>query len=196
MCWIYLKICTLPHCCTLPHRWTAAHCCAHCRTSVHRRAHYRTAGHGRVFCRTLLLHTAWIRMPHTAHRILHTAHSGTPQLTWIRINLCEYVYIYMDSCELMWINKNSCQSKQFHVRVPGFTWIWTWFYFKLFDLFWIKTNLYGSVQICMCWIYLKICSLPDCCTLPHRWTAAHCRTAGQPYTAAHTATLLHCRTQP
>ena len=44
MFWIYLKICTLPDCRTLPHHWTAAHCCAHCRT---------TAAHCRPHCRTL-----------------------------------------------------------------------------------------------------------------------------------------------
>jgi hypothetical protein len=91
--WIYLKSCTLPDCRTLLHCRTAAHSRAHCLTATahchaHCRAYCRTAGHSRALCRTMphnaalphnAPHTAWSQMPHAAHRMLHTAHSRTPQ---------------------------------------------------------------------------------------------------------------------
>jgi hypothetical protein len=165
MFWIYLRICSLSDCHTLPHRRTAAHCRAHCRTLSHTATLPHVAVRFAANCRTLL-HTARIRMPHTAHSILHTAHSRTPQSTWIQTNVCERIWIYLN----------------IHMI------------FKLSNLFQIYMNMF--------WIYLKMCSLPNCRTLPPSWAAAHChmhcRTAA--YCRAHCRTAGHsralCRIQP
>jgi hypothetical protein len=83
-------------------------------------------------------------------------------------------------------------------------------YVNFYEFMWIKTRLFGCTSICMninmilynsvsnyliysefirihtivFWIYSNFCSLPDCRTRPHRWTAAHCH--------MHCRTAAHC----
>jgi hypothetical protein len=91
--------------------------------------------------------------------------------TWIYVNLCEFIWMYEI---FIWMCMN------LHVHEHDF----------------ISNYLIYSefirVYMNMLWIYLKICSLPDCRTLTHRWTAAHCH-AHCRMTAAHTAahTTVH-----
>jgi len=77
-------------------------------------------------------HTAWIWMPHTAHRILHTAHSRTPQLKWIKIYFM-WMYMHLHD-EFTWIYVNSYESKQLYFNVYELTWILTWFCLVLFQI--------------------------------------------------------------
>jgi hypothetical protein len=132
-----------------------------------------------------LPHTAWIKLPHTTHRTLYTAHSRTPQLTWIQIMLCECV---LHLQELMWIYVNLCESKQIYLYVYALTWIFAWFHLIWFQIIWCIPNLYKSKRIYFefTWKYA------------HSRTAAHCCTPGQPHTNARTAALrrAHCRTLP
>jgi hypothetical protein len=74
-----LKIIFVDSCAVL-HRWTAAHCHA---------LPADTAMRSVVKCAA-----AWIRMPHTAHSILHNTHSRTP--TWFKTILCECICIDMN----------------------------------------------------------------------------------------------------
>jgi hypothetical protein len=185
--------------------WKYAHCqtATHCRTAgqphtaAHTAAHCHTAACSRALCRKLP-HTARIRMPHTAHSILHTAHSCTSQLTWIQTNVCERIWICLN----------------IHMI------------FKLSDLFRIYTNLYEYVlnlfenvltaglphtaaQLGSRTLPRALpdsrtlprtlpCTLLHCrtqlCALPH--TAAHCvhSNAGQPHTAHCTLHTAHSRT--
>jgi hypothetical protein len=123
-------------------------CRAHYQTVVHRCAHCCTAGQYRALCRTLPPHTALIRMQDTAH-------SRTPQWTWI-----ETIY-YMNVYAFKWIKTILCEC----------IWICININVILFQTVWCIPNLYKFAQICVEFVW----KCAHCCT------AAHCRTARQPH---------------
>jgi hypothetical protein len=170
----------------LPHTTsrTAAHGQVHCRThpralpqtSEHTAVHCRTAAHCRAHCHTLL------RTPRTLHELKchtpHTAHSRAPQLSWIKSIIFECVWINVDLCELMWIYMNSYKSKRSDLDVHELTSILTWFYLILCQIIWFIPNLSEFI-----WLYvLNLFENMHTARLPH--TAAPLDSRTLPRTAA------------
>jgi hypothetical protein len=151
---------------------------AHCRTAGQLHTAARAAGQPHTAA-----HTATHCCTHREDHTPHTALLHTPQLTWIKLILFESAHIYMNLCELIWIHLNL---QELYLNVHEFTCIFTWFYFKLSDLFRIHTDLYE----CILNLFENMLTAAplDSRTLPR-----DCRTSA--YTLPH-RTLLHCRTQP
>jgi hypothetical protein len=121
-----------------------------------------------------------------AHRTPHTTQSRTPQFTLIKVALCECVCIYMNLRELTWIYVNLREFIWIHLNQKRIMWMCANLreYWQDFILNHLIYSEFIRIYTNMLWIYLKICTLPNCRTQPHCRTTAHCR--------AHCRTAAHC----
>jgi hypothetical protein len=167
-------------------------------TGLPHTAHRQIDAHTAVYTAALqceLLHTA-AHCKHWNARQLHTAHSRTPQLTCIKLIVCECTCIYMNLRGFVWSYMDSHEYNQCYSKVRKFTWILillvVWFYLIIFQIIWFIHHFYEFMRICFefIWIYA------------HCRTVTHCRTTGQPRTLPHALpdsrslprTLPHCQT--
>jgi hypothetical protein len=111
----------LPDYRTLPHHWTAPHCREHSRTAAHCRTLPRTLPHCRTQPCALPQTAAHCMNLNAAHRILRTAHSRTPQLTWIEIIICENNWHECNA--FTWMYVNLCESIRIHMNQNNFIWM-------------------------------------------------------------------------